>query len=204
VVARPENPAACAAWCVAEESDRRAEFVAYAESVRESVAACAGDLAAGRSDLIAWRGRVSALLSPVPFRAAVAATGGAVGPASWDLALVQAGDTYRHVALFADRLAACEEDWARDAPRRADLYAQSGFSALEEHRRLAAKEAGADEERSECAPECRECDECRKKAEFGWQPLGRLPASGDCPCATRCRCTFEFRCAAAHATRSAE
>ena len=102
-----------------------------------------------------------------------------------------------HVALFAARLDAGEEEWGPATAARADLYAQAAFSDLEEQRRTAARASGADEEKRECGDDCHECAECREKAAFGWRPICTLPPAGDCPCATRCRCYFRFRAAGA-------
>ena len=174
-----------------------AEFAAHLERVRAVAADLTGGLAAGSVPLREWHGRLSAAFSNVPMRAARAVWGADPPPAARRLALSQAEAVRSHVALFADRLADCEEDWDRDAPRRADLYAQAGVSHLEEHRRLAARAHGCDAEARFCAAGCRDCPECVAAASAGWQAAGTLPPLGDCRCATRCRCHFRFRRAGA-------
>ncbi len=40
---------------------------------------------------------------------------------------------------------------------------------------------------------CQHCDDCKKLAAKGWQPINTLPAPGDsCQCLSNCQCRFEF------------
>ncbi len=174
-----------------------ADFADHMGKVRTLAADLTAGLAAGSVPLREWSGRVAATFANVPLRAARAVWGTDPPPAARRLALAQAEAVRAHVAHFAARLDDCEEDWGRDAPRRADLYAQAGFSHLEEQRRLAARAHGCDAEARFCAEPCRGCPECVAAADAGWTPSGTLPPAGDCPCATNCRCQFRFRRAGA-------
>lgn len=173
-----------------QEDDAAGTFPEYAGRLVDDAVRLSRELADGGISLPEWQGRMCATLAPSPFRAAFAVRPGNVSPAAWAAAEAQSRALVSHIAAFADRLANFEEDWGDGLLKRTALYAKTAAANLEEQRRLAAVEGGETEETRVPGDAC--CEECRRHAEKGRQPIGSQPAKGDCPCATECGCTFQF------------
>ena len=80
---------------------------------------------------------------------------------------------------------------------RSGMYADASWGVVEGVLRDGAIRDGYTEERrllgGLTGSRSRHCQECPELAAMGWVPLNSLPAVGQTPCRTRCRCSWQWR-----------
>jgi len=164
----------------------------------------AADLKAGNITLAEWEAGMRQYLREQYEAAMILAKGGRdfITQSDWGFVGAQAKKQYQYLDGFAAEITANPTAWLTGGrlQARVGLYAQVGYTALEEDIAREKLKAGFTEERRVLGPVRTEhCEDtanrpgCVELAAKGWQPIGTLPPIGEASCWSNCKCSFEYR-----------
>lgn len=160
-----------------------------------NISQLADSLRTGQISLGEWEAAMRDMLREQYITAMELAKGGRefVTPSDWGYVGSALKKQYGYLSNFAQEIAANPSAWMNGRLNaRMNLYAESGYAALEDFIRREHIEQGFDEERR-LLGEADHCPGCLEQAAQGWQPIGTLDPIGAEECVTHCKCEFDYR-----------
>lgn len=156
--------------------------------------ALAEQLVAGQLALADWQVQSAALLKSLHVSLGLAANGGLATTSAADLGYLasQIKQQYAFLREFALQIRRGTQPLDGTLVSRAALYTQAGREIYQNVVARAARNGGAQEERSVLGP-ADHCPGCLGEAKKGWQPIGTLIPIGQRQCKANDRCYFEYR-----------
>lgn len=156
--------------------------------------ALAEQLVAGQLALADWQVQSAALLKTLHVSLGLAANGGLATTSAADLGYLasQIKQQYSFLRSFALEIRRGTQPLDGTLVSRAALYTQAGREIYQNVVARAARNGGAQEERSVLGP-ADHCPGCLAEAKKGWQPIGALIPIGQRQCKANDRCYFEYR-----------
>lgn len=156
--------------------------------------ALAEQLVAGQLALADWQVQSAALLKSLHVSLGLAANGGLATTSAADLGYLasQIKQQYAFLREFALQIRRGTQPLDGTLVSRAALYTQAGREIYQNVVARAARNGGAQEERSVLGP-ADHCPGCLAEAKKGWQPIGTLIPIGQRQCKANDRCYFEYR-----------
>jgi hypothetical protein len=176
------------------DTQRRRLVGSLIRDARADLDALARRLDEGSISLAAWHRKSAELLATGHHAAAMAALGrSGLGPAE----RADVHETLRRELGFLARFRGEVEAGVAGSPdqvaARARMYGSALWAGGENARRGEAIREGVGFERRLLGTPEQSCSVCPDLAARGWVAVGTLPAIGDTPCRTNCRCQFAYR-----------